>query len=283
MKLVRFGPSGEEVPGVLQDDGIVDCSEFGADWDETFFGGDGLERLARWLDHPSRRVRRLAPGVRLGPAIARPSKIVCIGLNYAEHVRETQAKPPAEPVLFLKATSAIAGPADDLVMPRGGTKVDWEVELGVVIGKLARHVDERDALDHVAGYVLHVDYSERAFQKERGGQWVKGKSCDTFAPIGPFLATRDEIPDPQALGLRLEVNGQGKQSAHTSQMIHPVSALVAYISQFMTLLPGDLVSTGTPAGVGLACDPPQFLAPGDVVTSSIDGLGSQRQRVVGPR
>lgn len=283
MKLLRFGPSGRERPGVLWDDAVLDCSEFGADWDEAFFGGDGLERLSRWLDPPHRRARRVAAEVRLGPPIARPSKIVCIGLNYAEHVRETRAKPPDEPVLFLKATSAIAGPADELVVPRGGTKVDWEVELGVVIGKTARHVDERDALLHVAGYVLHVDYSERAFQKERGGQWTKGKSCDTFAPIGPFLATRDEIPDPQALGLRLEVNGQMRQAAHTSQMIHPVAALVAYISQFMTLNPGDLISTGTPAGVGLGCDPPQYLAPGDVVTSSIDGLGSQRQRVVGPR
>ena len=283
MRLVRFGACGSERPGVLGDDGVIDCTAFGADWNEAFFGGDGLSRLARWLDGPGRRAPRVPSGTRLGPAVARPSKIVCIGLNYAEHVRETKARPPAEPVLFLKATSAVAGPEDELVLPRGATKVDWEVELGVVIGRVARYVRAADALEHVAGYVLVIDYSERAFQKERGGQWVKGKSCDTFAPIGPFLATRDEIPDPQALELRLEVNGVRRQASSTSHMIHDVAALVSYVSQFMTLLPGDLVSTGTPAGVGLGLDPPQFLAAGDVVTSSISKLGSQRQVVVEAR
>ncbi len=283
MRLVRFGESGAERPGVLVDGQGIDCTAFGGDWDERFFGGDGLERLSRWLERPANRVRRIPPDTRLGPVISRPSKIVCVGLNYVDHARETNSRMPSEPVLFFKATSAIVGPNDDLVMPRNATKVDWEVELGVVIGRAARYVSEPDALEHVAGYVLHNDYSERAFQKERGGQWVKGKSCDTFAPIGPFLATREVIPDPQTLALRLEVNGVVKQSSNTAQMVFGVARLVAYISQFMTLLPGDMISTGTPAGVGLGFDPPQFLKVGDVVTLSIDGLGSQRQRVVESR
>lgn len=282
MKLVRFGELEAERPGVLVDDRCVDCTGFGSDWDERFFGGDGLARLARWLAKPAHRERIVPNDVRLGPAIARPSKIVCVGLNYVDHALETGSKLPAEPVLFFKSTSAIVGPNDDLVMPRGATKVDWEVELGVVIGKVARYVAERDALDHVAGYVLHNDYSERAFQKERGGQWVKGKSCDTFAPIGPFLATREVVLDPQTLAMQLAVNGVVKQSSNTAQMVFGVASLVSYISQFMTLLPGDLISTGTPAGVGLGFDPPQFLRAGDVVTLSIERLGSQRQRVVGP-
>src|SRR5436190_4983628 len=263
MKLVRFGERGAERPGVLLDEHCIDCSTFGSDWDERFFGGDGLERLSHWLEVPANRARNSTANVRFGPAIARPSKIVCVGLNYVDHVRETGAKLPIEPVLFFKATSAIVGPNDDLVMPRGATKVDWEVELGVVIGRVARYVTERDALEHVAGYVLHNDYSERAFQKDRGGQWVKGKSCDTFAPIGPFLATRELVPDPQNLSLRLDVNGVTRQNSNTAQMVFGVAQLVSYISQFMTLLPGDLISTGTPAGVGLGCDPPQFLKEGD--------------------
>jgi len=283
MKLVRFGSVGAERPGVWLDGRAIDCSAFGSDWNEAFFGENGLERLARWLDDPAHRASSIPEDVRLGPAIARPSKIVCVGLNYADHARETNSKLPTEPVLFFKATSAIVGPNDDLVMPRNATKVDWEVELGVVIGKVARYVDERDALAHVAGYVLHNDYSERAFQKERGGQWVKGKSCDTFAPIGPFLAVRKLVPDPQRLALRLAVNGVVKQQSNTSEMVFGVAGLVSYISQFMTLLPGDLISTGTPAGVGLGFDPPQFLHVGDVVTLAIEGLGEQRQQVVASR
>jgi len=280
MRLIRFGEVGKESPGVLWEGAAVDCSAFESDWDERFFAMDGLARLERWLTQPRNRSRIVPAGTRLGPAIARPSKIVCIGKNYREHALELQAAVPTEPVLFFKATSAICGPNDELVMPRGATKIDWEVELGVVIGRVARYVEERDALEHVAGYVLHNDYSERAFQKDRGGQWVKGKSCDTFAPIGPFLATRALVPDPQDLALRLAVNGVTKQESSTARMIFGVAQLVSYISQFMTLLPGDLISTGTPAGVGLGFDPPQFLKAGDVVTSSIDGLGEQRQVVV---
>ncbi|MBL8857933.1 MAG: fumarylacetoacetate hydrolase family protein [Planctomycetes bacterium] len=284
MKLIRCGAPGSEIPGVeLADGSRVDCRAFGADWDGAFFGSDGVERLSRWIESPENRARRLPSDARLGPAVARPTKIVCVGRNYVEHAREMGSSPPEEPVLFFKSTSAIAGPADELVMPRGATKVDWEIELGVVIGRAASYVSVPDALAHVAGYVLHIDYSERAFQKDRGGQWVKGKSCDTFAPIGPFLATRAEVPDPQNLNLRLEVNGVQKQASNTAQMIFSVAELVSYISQFMTLLPGDLVSTGTPGGVGMGFDPPQYLAPGDVVTSAIERLGSQRQVVVAAR
>jgi 2-keto-4-pentenoate hydratase/2-oxohepta-3-ene-1,7-dioic acid hydratase in catechol pathway len=279
--LIRFGPAGREKPGVIgPDDERLDCSGFGSDWNESFFGENGLARLERWLATNQKSAPRVAASVRLGPAIARPSKIICIGLNFVDHARETKKEIPKEPVIFFKATSALSGPNDELVIPRGGTKVDWEVELGVVIGKVARHVAEKDALDHVAGYVLHNDYSERAFQLERGGQWVKGKSCDTFAPVGPWLATRDVVGDPQSLAMKLSVNGTVKQRGHTRDMVFGVAHLVHYVSQFMTLLPGDLISTGTPAGVGLAADPPQFLEPGDVVELSIDELGAQRQHVV---
>jgi 2,4-didehydro-3-deoxy-L-rhamnonate hydrolase len=284
MKLIRFGPMGREKPGVLLADGArIDASSFGEDWNEAFFGSDGPARLATWLSTHATSAPRVAADVRLGSAIARPSKILCIGLNYVDHARETKAPLPKEPVLFFKSTTALSGPNDDVQIPRGGTKVDWEVELGVVIGKTARYVDEAHALEHVAGYVLHNDYSERAFQLERGGQWVKGKSCDTFAPVGPFLATRDEIPDPQALAMKLDVNGVVKQNGHTSNMVFGVAHIVSYLSQFMTLLPGDLISTGTPAGVGLGFDPPQFLKAGDVVTLSIEKLGSQRQKLAQAR
>lgn len=284
MKLFRFGPMEHEKPGVWLDDGArIDASGFGEDWNEAFFARDGLTRLATWVRSNAATAPRVARDVRLASAIARPSKIVCIGLNYVDHARETKSPIPKEPVLFFKSTTALSGPNDELVIPRGGTKVDWEVELGVVIGATARYVDEANALEHVAGYVLHNDYSERAFQRERGGQWAKGKSCDTFAPVGPFLATRDEIADPQALAMKLEVNGVVKQDGHTSNMVFPVAHVVSYLSQFMTLLPGDLISTGTPAGVGLGFDPPQFLKAGDVVTLSIEKLGAQRQRVVAPR
>jgi 2-keto-4-pentenoate hydratase/2-oxohepta-3-ene-1,7-dioic acid hydratase in catechol pathway len=212
--------------------------------------------------------------------MARPSKIVCIGLNFRDHAAESQMDLPTEPVVFFKSTTALVGPDDDLVMPKGAAKVDWEVELAVVIGTRASYVDEAAALDHVAGYALHNDYSERAFQLERGGQWVKGKSCDTFAPIGPFLATRDEIADPQALGMWLTVNGDTRQKSSTANMIFGVRTLVSYVSQFMTLLPGDVISTGTPAGVGLGVKPqPLFLKAGDLVELGVDGLGRQRQAV----
>lgn len=282
MKLVRFGEPGRERPGIQLEDGTrVDASGFGSDWDEAFFGGDGLARLAGWARDGARRAPRLDAGARLGPPIARPSKIVCIGLNFRDHAAESGLEIPREPVLFFKSTTALAGPDDDLPMPRGGAKLDWEVELAVVIGARARYVERRRAHEHVAGYALHNDYSERGFQLERGGQWVKGKSADGFAPLGPFLATRDELEDPQRLAMWLTVNGATRQQSSTSNMIFDVPALVSYVSQFMTLLPGDVISTGTPAGVGLGMKPaPVYLKPGDVVELGIEGLGRQRQRVV---
>lgn len=282
MKLIRFGNPGHEKPGLLLADGRrIDASGFGSDYDEAFFGGDGLERLAAWARANAASATVVDASVRLGPCVARPSKIVCIGLNYADHARESGVEIPKEPILFFKATSSIVGPNDDLVIPRGSQKTDWEVELAFVIGRRASYVDEANALGHVAGYALHNDYSERAFQLERGGQWVKGKSCDTFAPLGPFLATRDEIPNPQALRLWLKVNGLMRQNSSTEQMIFGVAKLVSYISQFMTLLPGDVVSTGTPPGVGLGLKPtPVYLKAGDVVELGIEGLGESRQRAV---
>ena len=281
MKLARYGQPGKETPAVLLEDGSrIDVSGFVKDFDEAFFGGDGLRGLAGWVKQKGAAAPRIAAGTRVGPSIARPSKIVCIGLNYKDHAAESKMDLPKEPIMFFKATSAIVGPNDDLVIPKGSAKTDWEVELAVIIGKKASYVDEASALDHVAGYALHNDYSERAFQLERGGQWVKGKSCDTFAPIGPFLATADDITDPQGLGMWLTVNGKTYQKGTTANMIFDVRTLVSYCSQFMTLLPGDVISTGTPAGVGLGIKPePVFLKPGDVVELGIDGLGTQRQAV----
>ena len=280
MKLIRFGAPGKERPGVMLADGRqVDVSGFGTDYDEGFFGSNGVERLARWLAHEGRAAPTVADDVRHGPPLCRPSKIVCIGLNYRDHARETGQALPAEPVLFFKSTTAVSGPNDDVVIPKSSTKTDWEVELAVVIGRRASYVEQDAALLHVAGYVLHNDYSERAFQLERGGQCVKGKSCDTFAPLGPFLATPDEIPDVHNLPMWLKVNGETKQSSSTKELVFDVPTLVSYISQFMTLLPGDVISTGTPAGVGLGQKPPRFLAPGDVVELGIEGLGSSRQHL----
>jgi 2-keto-4-pentenoate hydratase/2-oxohepta-3-ene-1,7-dioic acid hydratase in catechol pathway len=281
MKLIRFGEPGRERPGVLLADGSrLDVSGFGSDYNQDFFAGDGIESLAKWLQRNSTTDRRVRSSLRLGPPICRPSKIVCIGLNFRDHARETGAEIPKEPVIFFKATTALVGPNDALTIPKAATKVDWEVELAFVIGKKAQYVPKASALDHVAGYVLHNDYSERAFQLERGGQWVKGKSADTFAPLGPFLATPDEISDPCNLKMWLKVNGELRQNSSTCNFIFDIAALVSYISQFMTLLPGDLVSTGTPPGVGLGMKPPQYLQPGDVVELGIDGLGESRQQVV---
>jgi 2,4-diketo-3-deoxy-L-fuconate hydrolase len=281
VRLIRFGERGRERPGVLLPDGRrLDVTAFGEDWNEAFFAGDGLTRLERWLARHAASCPTVLDSVRLGPCIARPSKIVCIGLNYAGHVRETGATMPAEPVVFFKSTTALCGPDDDLVIPPGSVKTDWEVELAVVIGARASHVPEDRAMEHVAGYALHNDYSEREWQLEHGGQWVKGKSFDTFAPIGPVLATRDEIPDPHALHLWLAVNGERFQDSSTADLVFGVPALVSYLSRFMTLLPGDVISTGTPQGVGLGMKPPRYLAPGDVVELGIDGLGTQRQRAV---
>ncbi|MBT8185722.1 MAG: fumarylacetoacetate hydrolase family protein, partial [Eudoraea sp.] len=278
MKLIRFGTAGMEKPGLLLEDGTrLDVSEFGEDYTEYFFETDGPARLQHWLDNNRPECPQIAQDVRLGPPLARPSKIVCVGLNYAKHAQESGMDIPSEPVLFFKATSAIVGPNDDVVIPKGSLKTDWEVELAVVIGNRASYVSEEDAMDFVAGYLLHNDYSERAYQLEREGQWVKGKSCDTFAPLGPFLATRDEIEDPHNLNLWLTLNGEMLQNSNTSDFVFGIPKLVSYISEFMTLLPGDVISTGTPSGVGLGLDPPKFLKAGDVVELGIEGLGRSKQ------
>lgn len=278
MKLIRFGAIGNEKPGVQLEDGTrLDVSAFGQDYTEDFFGGDGLVRLKTWLNSNVENCPKVSEDTRLGAPLRRPSKIVCIGLNYAKHAQEAGMETPKEPVLFFKATSAIVGPNDDVIIPKGSQKTDWEVELAVVIGKKTSYVSEADAMKHVAGYVLHNDYSERAFQIEREGQWVKGKSCDTFAPLGPFIATADEIENPHDLNLWLNVNGEQLQNSNTSDFVFNIPESISYISQFMTLLPGDVISTGTPFGVGLGLNPPRYLNPGDVVELGIDGLGSSRQ------
>ena len=278
MKLFRFGAYENEKPGVLLSDGrFLDVSAFGEDYTETFFATNGLERLAEWVEKNADTAPILEEGFRFGSCIARPSKIVCIGLNYARHAVESGAKIPTEPIIFFKATSAMVGPNDDVIIPKNSEKTDWEVELAVIIGKKASYVDESAALDYVAGYAVHNDYSERAFQLERGGQWVKGKSCDTFAPVGPYLVTTDEVADPQNLKLWLSVNGQKYQNSNTSDMIFSVRYLISYLSQYMTLLPGDIVTTGTPEGVGLGMNPQVYLKPGDVVELGIEGLGEQKQ------
>jgi 2-keto-4-pentenoate hydratase/2-oxohepta-3-ene-1,7-dioic acid hydratase in catechol pathway len=280
MKLIRFGPAGAERPGLILAGGRrIDASAFGRDYDEAFFGSDGLARLAEWVAAEGARAPVVRDDERLGPPLCRPSKIVCIGLNYRDHALESGMAVPSEPVVFLKSTTAIVGPNDDVIIPRGSTKTDWEVELAIVVGKKASYVSEENALDHVAGYVLHNDYSERNFQLERGGQWVKGKSCDTFAPIGPFIATRDEISNVHDLSMWLTVNGEHKQNGSTSNLVFGVPFLVSYVSQFMTLLPGDVISTGTPAGVAGGHKPVRFLQDGDVVTLGINGLGESRQRL----
>jgi len=285
MKLARFGEPGAERPGVILADGTrVDASAALPDYDETFFETDGLTRLRAWVDRHAATATRVAGDVRLGPPVRRPSKIVCIGLNFRDHAAETGMTLPKEPLMFLKAPTALAGPNDPVVMPRGGTKLDWEVELAIVIGRTARYVPASEALSYVAGYVLFNDYSERAFQLERGGQFVKGKSADSFAPLGPYLATRDEIGDSRNLGMWLTVNGEVRQKSTTANMVFDVPALVSYVSDFMTLVAGDVLTTGTPAGVALGMKPePIYLKPGDEVALGIDGLGEQRQRVVAYR
>lgn len=279
MKLIRFGEAGKEKPGIELSNGErIDVSSFGEDYSEDFFAGDGLDRLAGWLKQNQDSCSLVPSGTRLGPPVYKPSKIVCIGLNYSDHAAESKMQVPPEPVIFFKSTTAICGPNDELVIPKNSNKTDWEVELAVVIGKKASYVEEKDALDFVAGYMLHNDYSEREFQLERSGQWVKGKSCDTFAPIGPWLVTSDEIPDINNLRLWLTVNGKMMQDGNTKNLVYKVPFLVHYISQFMTLLPGDIISTGTPAGVGLGQKPePIYIKPGDVIELGIDGLGRSRQ------
>ncbi|NNE75589.1 MAG: fumarylacetoacetate hydrolase family protein [Pricia sp.] len=279
MKLIRFGTSGKEKPGVQLEDGTrIDISNFGEDYDEKFFGEGGIDRLRDWLKNNAEYCKKIPEDVRLGAPLIRPSKIVCVGLNYAQHAAESGMALPKEPVLFFKSTSAMVGPNDDVVIPKGSKKTDWEVELAIVIGRKASYVSEEDAIDHVAGYVLHNDYSERAFQIEKEGQWCKGKGCDTFAPIGPFIATKDEIENPNNLNLWLKLNGEMLQNSSTSDFVFNVQQVVSYISQFMTLLPGDIISTGTPSGVGLGFNPPKYLKPGDVVELGIEGLGISKQR-----
>jgi len=281
MKLIRFGDTGKEKPGLILADGrSIDASGFATDWDEEFFGGDGLERLKDWIASSSADAPEVPADARLGSAVPRPSKIICIGLNFSDHAAETGAELPKEPIIFMKASSTICGPNDNLIIPRNSEKTDWEVELAFVVGKRASYVDEADAHKHIAGYALLNDYSERAFQIERGGQWVKGKSADTFAPFGPYLATPDEVDNVDDLKMWLKVNGETRQDGTTANLVFKIPHLLSYLSQFMTLIPGDIVSTGTPAGVGMGMDPQQYLKPGDVVELGIEGLGSSSQTAV---
>lgn len=278
MKLLRYGPAGQEKPGILDADGrIRDLSAHVADIDGAALTPDGLAGIAA-IDVASLPLVEVSP--RIGPCVARVGKLLCIGLNYADHAAETGAKLPPEPVLFMKATSCIIGPNDDVVLPRTAVKGDWEVELGVVIGKKAKYVTEDAALDHVAGYCVVNDVSERSFQTERAGQWTKGKSCDTFGPIGPWMVTRDEVADPQDLKLWCTINGQSMQNGSTRTMHFGVKHVISYLSQFFTLEPGDIIATGTPPGVGLGMKPPVFLKAGDVMELGVEGLGTQRQRVL---
>jgi len=278
MKLIRFGPKGHERPGIIDlDNNWRDTTAFGEKYDEQFFRTGGLQRLESWLELHSDKCPVIQKEERLGPPIERPSKLICIGLNYAAHALESGLEIPREPVIFFKATSAICGPNDDLIIPKGSQKTDWEVELAVVVGKQANYISKESAMDYVAGYLLHNDYSEREYQIERGGQWVKGKSADSFAPLGPFLATKDEIPDVSNLRLWLKVNDKLMQDSSTDDLIFDIPTLISYLSNFMSLLPGDIVSTGTPQGVGLGMNPPTYLKPGDIVELGIDGLGSSKQ------
>ncbi|MBX2900400.1 MAG: fumarylacetoacetate hydrolase family protein [Cyclobacteriaceae bacterium] len=279
MKLFRFGPAGKEKPGIVNGTKLLDASGFGQDYDETFFETGGLARLAAWFETNKYQLPEISSNTRLGACIARPSKMICVGLNYTKHAFESKMPLPSEPIIFFKSTSALTGPNDGVTLPRNSKKTDWEVELAFVIGKKATYVEEKNAMEYVAGYCLHNDYSEREFQLERNGQWTKGKGCDTFAPLGPYLVTKDEIADFNNLHMWLKVNGNMMQDNNTDDMIFEIPFLVSYISQFMTLLPGDVISTGTPSGVGHGFNPPVYLKPGDVVELGIEGLGEQRQVV----
>jgi 2-keto-4-pentenoate hydratase/2-oxohepta-3-ene-1,7-dioic acid hydratase in catechol pathway len=278
MKLFRFGEFNKEKTGVILPDGLkIDVSAFGEDYSEEFFEQDGINRLKSWLQANFAKCPIVPDTARMGVPLYKPSKIICIGLNYLKHAQETGAKVPTEPIIFFKSTTALCGANDDLIIPKNSEKTDWEVELAVIIGKRTAYVSESEAMNHVLGYALHNDYSERAFQLERGGQWVKGKSCDTFAPLGPFIATKDEIADPNQLNLWLKLNGKTVQDSNTSDMIFHIPFLISYLSQFMTLLAGDIISTGTPQGVGLGMNPPLYLKAGDTVELGIDGLGISKQ------
>jgi 2-keto-4-pentenoate hydratase/2-oxohepta-3-ene-1,7-dioic acid hydratase in catechol pathway len=283
MRLIRFGDEGREEPGVLLADGRrIDASGEFLDYDEGFFGSGGMEALAEWVADGFPGGTEVDPLVRLGPPVQRPSKIVCVGQNYLEHAKEFGADLPTEPVLFMKATSAWNGPQDEVVIPRYARKLDYEVELAFVIGRQASYVSEKEALSHVAGYSVFCDFSERAFQKDMGGQWTKGKSADTFAPMGPCLVTPDEVK-PQKLRLWTTVNGELRQNGWTGDMLFSVKQIISYISRFMTLLPGDVVATGTPSGVAMGMNPPQYLQAGDCVECGVEGLGELRHRIVASR
>ena len=274
MKLIRVGQPGKEKPAIIVDDKWYDTSSIIKDYDLDFFANDGINQL-KGID--KNKMQEINQAQRLGSPVARPSKIICIGLNYAKHAKETNTPVPKEPILFFKSTTSLSGPNDNIIIPKNSVKTDWEVELALVIGKKASYIDETEAMDYVAGYCLHNDVSEREFQIERGGQWVKGKSCDSFAPLGPWLSTKDEIEDVNNLRLWLTVNGKKMQDGNTNDLIFNIPYLVSYISQFMTLLPGDVISTGTPNGVGLGFNPPIYLKDGDIVELGIGGLGTQKQ------
>ena len=280
MKLIRFGQEGNEKPGIIVNDIWYDVSGIVTDYNEAFFANNDIKKLQDALAAGT-LFPVVDPTTRLGSVVARPSKIICIGLNYVDHCLETNAPIPTEPVLFFKSTTALCGPNDNVVIPKNSVKTDWEVELAFVIGKKASYIEEADALDYVAGYCLHNDYSEREFQLERGGQWAKGKGCDTFAPLGPFLATHDEIADVNNLKMWLTVNGKTYQNSNTLNLVFKIPFLVHYLSQFMTLLPGDVISTGTPPGVGLGIKPePVYVKAGDVIELGIEGLGTSKQTAV---
>ncbi len=284
MKLIRHGAPGAEKPGILTPDGRrIDVSHLVSDYNEAFFSDGGIETLRGWAADGCHGASPIDGHTRLGPPVARPSKIVCVGKNYLDHAREFGEGIPTEPALFMKASSAWSGPHDDVIIPHGAEKLDYEVELAFVVGRRATNVRAEDALAHIAGYTCFCDYSERAFQKEMGGQWTKGKSADTFAPCGPWLATADEFPNPGNLRLWTTVNGESRQNGNTADMMHDIPALVAYISRFMTLLPGDVVATGTPAGVGMGMSPPSFLKPGDTVVCGVEHLGEIRNTIANHR
>lgn len=281
MKLFRVGKPGCERPGVMNSKGdIVDVSDFTKDFDPSFFESNRLVALNAWMQENQESAPKFPLDQRIGAPISHPGKILCVGLNYSDHARESGSEVPKEPLLFSKATTALNGPYDPIEIPRDSIKTDWEVELAFVIGKRAKYVEEAEAMSYIAGFCLMNDVSEREFQKDHCGQWIKGKSHDTFAPVGPFLATPDEIPDPQNLAMRLDVNGQRMQTGNTRNMIFRVAFLLSYISRFMTLAPGDIVSTGTPPGVGMGRKPEVYLKPGDVIELEIEGLGRQRQQVI---
>jgi 2-keto-4-pentenoate hydratase/2-oxohepta-3-ene-1,7-dioic acid hydratase in catechol pathway len=278
MKLIRFGDFENEKPGVVLEDGTrIDVSDSFSDFNEHFFVNDGLNKLSQWLKENDTKAPKIGSDIRLGSPVARPSKLICVGLNYSDHAAEAGMPVPKEPILFFKSTTSLCGPNDDVIIPKKSVKSDWEVELAIVIGKKAQYVEEAGAMNYVAGYSLMNDYSEREWQLEREGQWVKGKSADTFSPLGPYLVTKDEITDPHNLDLWLKVNGKKVQNGNTKTLIFNVPQVVSYISQFMTLLPGDVISTGTPPGVGMGMKPQQFLKEGDVVELGIEGLGSSKQ------